>query len=493
MKTIRYIGLALVTISMVSCSKEFLETEPTEFVSSSQLAEYSEDNPGLQAGNVAGLYALMYETGTGGSGGQHDDYGQKGYDVYMDILSGDMVLGGTNYGWYRDIARMQSTTDYTDLRNYYPWRYYYRIVFSANNVIGSFGGNDAIPETDEAKHFMGQAKAMRAYAYFYLANMFSEGYNPNEPILPIYTDTQTDAQPLSTATEVYDLIISDLTDAVSLLEGFNRGGKQQINKYVAEGLLAYAYAAIGEYSQVLPLTSDIIQNGGFTLTSREEALGGFNSVTNPGWMWGMDLGSDQGLNLISWWGHVDIWTYSYAYVGDPKGIDLNLYNAIPDGDVRKEQFDTHPDFASNMPLPIHKFWPPTEDGTLVPGGERYVEADYIYMRVAEFYLLHAEAAAKTGDEATAREYLKMLVNERMDDASFIDGLSGQALQNEIYFQTRIELWGEGKIYLALKRNERTVNRGPNHVLEAGASVPYNDDKLSFEIPQSEVQNNPNIN
>jgi hypothetical protein len=30
----------------------------------------------------------------------------------------------------------------------------------------SFGGNDFIPETDEAKHIMGQAKAMRGYAYF---------------------------------------------------------------------------------------------------------------------------------------------------------------------------------------------------------------------------------------------------------------------------------------------------------------------------------------
>jgi hypothetical protein len=32
-------------------------------------------------------------------------------------------------------------------------------------------GNDFIPETDEAKHIMGQAKAMRGYAYFYLAQL----------------------------------------------------------------------------------------------------------------------------------------------------------------------------------------------------------------------------------------------------------------------------------------------------------------------------------
>jgi hypothetical protein len=38
-------------------------------------------------------------------------------------------------------------------------------------VIKCAFGNDFIPETDEAKHIMGQAKAMRGYAYFYLAQL----------------------------------------------------------------------------------------------------------------------------------------------------------------------------------------------------------------------------------------------------------------------------------------------------------------------------------
>jgi hypothetical protein len=50
-------------------------------------------------------------------------------------------------------------------------------------------GNDFIPETDEAKHIMGQAKAMRGYAYFYLAQLYQKEYNA-EMILPIYTDTK---------------------------------------------------------------------------------------------------------------------------------------------------------------------------------------------------------------------------------------------------------------------------------------------------------------
>ena len=488
MKIKQYIGLAVTALVLGSCSKDFLETEPTEFVSSSQLAEYSETNPELQAGNISGIYALMYDPGTGGTTG-HDDYGQKGYDVFMDLLSSDMVLGGFTYGWYSGISRMQGTTDYTDNLNYIPWRYYYRIVFSANNVIGAFGGNDAVPETEEGQIYMGQAKAMRAYAYFYLAQLYSEGYNPAEEILPIYTDTEAAAQPLSTTADVYALIVSDLTDAIDLLDGWSRTGKQEVNKSVAQGLLAYTYAAMGNYSDILPVTTDIINNGGFPLTSAEEALGGFSTVNNPSWMWGMDLTSDQGLNLISWWGQVDVFTYSYAFVGDPKAIDLDLYDAIADGDVRKGQFEVVDGFGENNPLPINKFYPEARE----LGGQRYIDTDYVYMRVDEFYLLHAEAAAKSGDEGTAREYLQRLLAERLDDTSYLNGLSGQALQDEIYLQTRIELWGEGKSYLAMKRNQATITRGSNHLSNAGESIQYNDDRLSFEIPISEIQNNPNIN
>ena len=82
------------------------------------------------------------------------------------------------------------------------------------------------------------------------------------------------------------------------------------------------------------------------------------------------------------------------------------------------------------------------------------------------------------------------MTRRLPDASYIDGLSGQALKNEIYLQTRIELWGEGKSYLAMKRNKATITRGANHIFFAGNSYPYNDESMQFEIPLDEIQNNP---
>lgn len=113
-----------------------------------------------------------------------------------------------------------------------------------------------------------------------------------------------------------------------------------------------------------------------------------------------------------------------------------------------------------------------------------------------FYLLSAEAAAKTGDEPSAKTTLKLLLENRLggsaNAAAYVDPLSGQALKDAIYLQTRIEMWGEGKSYLAMKRNQATVTRGANHLFRAGQSFSYASDELSFQIPRTEMDNNPNI-
>jgi hypothetical protein len=72
-------------------------------------------------------------------------------------------------------------------------------------------------------------------------------------------------------------------------------------------------------------------------------------------------------------------------------------------------------------------------------------------------------------------------------------LTGDALKNEIHLQTRIELWGEGKSYLAMKRNKYNVVRGSNWAFSPGITIDFDDTRLTFSIPQSEIQNNAFIN
>lgn len=488
MKTIQHNKpiFALLLLFFVSCSKDFLDTEPTQYISGKQIQEASKLRPSLQAANIAGVYSFMYTPGAGGTT-MHEDFGQRGIDIYTDMLCSDLTMPGNVYGWYIGLQQLTSTTDFTSNRNYIPWRYYYRVIRGANTVIDGLGGTDTTPDNEESKWYMGQAKALRAYSYFFLANLFSKTYAPQENILPIYTNSTDPNQPLSTTQVVYELIIKDLEEAIVLLDNFERSAKNEVNKAVAQGLLAYAYLTMGENSKAAALTQAVIDSGEFKLMDQEEALGGFNDVATSGWMWGVDLTLDIGLNLVSWWGKVDIFTFSYASFGDPKVIDKGLFDQIPDDDVRKKQFLNNPESPYYL-APYNKFYAPERKFR----GQRNITTDYFYMRVAEMYLINAEANARAGNDAAARTALKALLDLRIPDTAYVDGLAGQALLDEIYLQTRIELWGEGRSYLAMKRHKATITKGSNHGFLAGKSFRYDDEKLTFEIPQLEIQDNPHI-
>lgn len=481
MKKLVIVALSIATaLSLISCNEDFLDTSPTETIPNAP-NEYK----------LNGLYVMMVMDRTGGTT-RHEDFGQKGNDIIMDLLSSDMALAKNSYNRYLRLANLSATEDFTDDFNYIPWRYYYRVIIGANDILTNIDGN-----SDTDKHIIGQTKALRAYAYFYLMQLYNKEYSPNEKAIPIYTNPAQESQPKSTQAEVYQLIIDDLTEAITLLDDFDREHKGRINKYVAKGLLAYAYAAMGNYAKVEELSMDIINNSGLNITTRENLLGGFNNLaTNPSWMWGFDITTENGLDLISWWGQVDLYTYSYASVGDFKTMDEGLYNSIRTDDIRKEQFNgTYKNFKY---FATGKFYNTAAKAARKIGGQRIVTDDYVYMRVDEFHLLAAEALAKQGKEAQAKQILKNFLNNGNDkyikiaDVSYIDGLTGTGLTDEIYLQTRIEFWGEGKSYLAMKRNKATITRARNHQFHGGASFAHNDGKLTLEIPQQEVNNNPNL-
>lgn len=465
-----------------SCSEDFLDVQPSERISAEQVADAAEFNPDVVAGTVRGLYALMYQPETGGTTG-HDDFGQKGIDIWSDMLSADMAHQNTSYGWYRTFSALQATVDFTTNPNYQGWRYYYRIIRSANIVIESLGGNDTTPEITENKHFMGQAKAMRAYAYFYLTQLYADSYEPGKEILPLYLEAGSNAQPKEKTSVIFDQITKDLDEAINLLNDFNRSFKNEIDTSIAKSLLAYVYAAKGNYSEVERLTSEVINNSSFSIIDRTEATGGFSDISSNGWMWGADLTAELNYSLATWWAQMDYFTYGYQSSGNQKAIDKSLYDLIPVDDVRKEQF--HP----TVLLPWNKFYAPAR----VWDGQRPVVTDYLFMRISEIYLLNAEANAKLGNDVAAITALKAILNERLPSTSYLDALSGNDLIKEVSLQTRIELWGEGKSYLEMKRTQRKVIRGSNHLHFIGEEMESSDNRLSFEIPQSEIQNNTFIN
>ena len=475
--TRKFIIILLPTLILCfgNCAGDFLDSEPSGYLS----GEEAKANLGVL---VNGLYLSTFLGGTGGTGG-HDDFGQKSNDICLDLMSGDMVLNGENYGWFYDVY------DFTDQnstggRAYSAWRYYYRLI-NATNAIFDLLGSDEVAPRDNAdyKTYFGQTKVIRAYCYFYLVNLYQHRYQDrvNNPGVPVYRTQETlEVHGQSTVKEVYELIVKDLKEGVEALNGYDRPSKSKIDNSVAYSYLAYAYLSMGEYEKAVEAADHVI-NKFPVMTAKQVTESGFSSLDMPSWIWGVYITLDNTQQLQSFWGHMDYFTYSYAWAGDAKIIDSDLWASIPVTDVRKNQFD------ADSYMPIWKFY----DRGRTAGGDRQWRNDLVYLRVEEMILIKAEALARLNRDVEAKAALKTLLDNRdTAAASALAAKTHDELMEAIYYNWRVEMWGEGKLFFALKRFGKTAVRGSNHFVRAGQSFPYNDQRMIFAIPEREVLNNP---
>lgn len=475
---------------LVGCSEDNFDKRPSETISDKNLQDQYKKDPSVIDGMIRGAYFMLFKTGSGGTTG-HSDFGQKSVDISTDILSGDMAQKKSSYGHFYNNEELLSTTRTSGTNEMY-WKYYFKVVKSCNDILSLFFENDTEqPKENQAK--WGQAKALRAYAYYNLAMMYSKGYSsPDDLCVPIYNVKNMDvAAPLSSVRKVLEFAKKDLEDAVVALAGFKRDGKYQIDEYVASGMLSYVYLTVGEYDKAIASADKVL--AAYKPMTALEVTGGLNSIAAPSLMWGVDITNENSGSLVTFWGHMDIYTYSYVLAGARKTIDKGLYDQISAQDVRKYQF------GSSSLLPLWKFY----DKGRVNGGDRKWENDIFWMRADEFILVKAEAQARSGKAGDASTTLNTLLSKRAavegTPGCFPAGTPAGAptydmtnILDAVYLQWRIETWGEGRSLSIMKRFQKSVKRGVNHSEYPGAVISYDDPRLTFAIPEVEAVNNPNF-
>ncbi|MCX6210067.1 MAG: RagB/SusD family nutrient uptake outer membrane protein, partial [Bacteroidetes bacterium] len=201
---------------------------------------------------------------------------------------------------------------------------------------------------------------------------------------------------------------------------------------------------------------------------------GFNSITNPEWIWGSYIDSTNATVYASFFSHMDANVYGYAQLGGQKKITKALYDQIASLDVRKQVFKTPGTGTTKEPEYCQtKFH--------LANPSKWV-GDYLYMRTAEMYLIEAEAKARLGNYVSARAVLETLVKSRYPTYSAAS-FSGAALISEILLQRRIELWGEGFSLIDLKR----TNAGLNRPTGAGNHGSPNLDPVVYSLPAGSQQ------
>lgn len=513
--------LLAAALGLAACSDKYLNVEPSGGTLSKDQFQKLENTV---APSIAGIYSNMYAYG-----GDHDLFGQRCIDLKTDILSGDVALTGTTYGWFSTDEQMLTSSYNTG----YFWSYYYDIIHNANVILNTLDltsdvskkvAEYGLPSDGNKEHFTDQelvdggyyaeVYAIRAYAYLGLVRVYSEAYDEiDDPAarlcVPLYTADNAlalEPQGLSSVDEVYDMIESDLNTSVDYFDAFKpaRASKLRIDINVARGLLANAYLNHLDYDNAYEVAKKAIEANAYTILPNKELLTtGFADVSHTSWMWGQDVDVETTTGLASFFGQVDIHTYSYAQAGDVKAIDETLLNSIPSWDGRKRWFVTDKK-DKYYGAPTRKFY---NLGSANTTGEADVDRnwlnDNVFMRIESVYLTAAEAALlkSTPDLTEAAKYLTAITDERIDTtataaadyAAYKATLNTtDALRAAIEYNWRVEMWGEGYGLQTFRRLTKTKKRGGNHYYYGGQDVHSSDVYFTFERPTSEDNYNPNI-
>ena len=430
-----------------------------------QLKEVNAMVPSRADASFNGMFTKLGAPGSVTGGTRPDDFGFIMMAFSNDIEAADIVLANSGYNWFSACGLLTSrNADYAN--PYIRYAAPYNTIAAANNVLNSYSEDS---EDQTVIYKLAQARAIRAFAYLNLAPYFQFGYAAgaqDKPCVPIVTEETTDFtdNPRATVAEVYELIISDLDYAIENLEGYVRTDKSRIDIQTAYGLRARAYLNMQEWALAAADAAKAAE--GYAPASMEEVAKPFlYSISEHNWIWGYDMTSD--IAMQSPYATSSAWIRSFSGDGYSAGtqvyscINNLLYEKIPESDVRKGWWV---DASLQSPLLEYVTWDGV-NGNAVAGlmidnvkmaflpytnvkfgmntvGGTLNDDDWPFMRVEEMILIQIEGLAKSGSPAQAKEMLEDFVRTYRDPAYSADA-SGRSLEDEIWFQRRVELWGEG--------------------------------------------------
>jgi len=510
MRNIKFkmIASALLGASLVGCND--LDTAPLgSVITSDQKEDVVAADPEMISASVTGITAMfsVYGNAIPTSFG-HDDFGYGSLMLGFDSRGTDMIGPDNGYNWF---ARFMTFEDI--FFNYrgtnMVWRTMYNQIYTANAVIGTI---DPATEEDALKYYLAQALAIRAFDYFVLAQMYQHTYKGHEsaPCVPLITSENANEAAAngcarSTVQEVYDQIMADLDNAVSLLESTTKtrgNDKRYISKEVAYGLRARVNLTMQNWSAAAADAQKAIDGSGAPYSRDEVSAPGFTDSADHSWMWGIVIAETDRVvtsGIVNFASHMGSLNYGYASVGAWRTISKKLFNEIPATDVRKgwwlDANKQSPNLNEAQVAQAAKYGCPAYC-QMKYGPYKGVMAqstnasDIPLMRVEEMYLILAEAQAMGGNPANGAATLQKFVNDYRDPAYVCTASSATAVQDAVWMQRRIELWGEGLSYFDIQRLNKGIDRrGAGFPAAYVFNVPAGDNTLIYRIPESEEQAN----
>ena len=477
------------------CSDSWLQTEPTDQASNETILSSTENAKKA----INGLCKLM----TMQHGAYWDYFANNGegtvIQYYLEYPGRDFNYPLMSPGW-SVIFNNKYTQNVTSGYCAYPWYYYYSIVGNANTIIANI--DNAEGDQNEKDYIQAGALTFRAYAFLRLSQIYCDSWkesnNGATEGIVLRLDESTGDLPLSTLSQTYEQIYSDLEKAISLFKSNSNitrdsfyGGSSAAcypDLNVASAILARAALSKNDYQTALD-NARTAREGHDLMSNTDYKSGFFKS--NSEWIWGTFNDAQEtlyyGAFLVTFARngyyatkqhyHVCIARDYIDAIADSdirKGLFLHQGTFLPEGKTVNDVLDTETSSQVGM-------FAEGEDGDeAYDKATTYIRENFPDMsatpynaytslkyacegmpgigsipliRSSEMLLIEAEANyfLHSNNPTLAQDNLIALNKTSGRDPNYTCDLTGEQLFEEIAKYRRLELWGEGPSWLDCKR------------------------------------------
>ncbi len=456
--------LFLPLLTSISCSKDFLDTQP----SGATLKENAFKTTSDFESALNGCYSELQSVG----------YYGRNYPIIGEILADNIKPSTDNLARFTDLYNYSQTASDQYLKEF--WKSGYAVIHRCNTLIKEVKQDSVILTDAEHNIYLGQALGLRALAHFDLFNVFSPRYDAataKEMLsIPLVIDStfEKGTYPVSKATTsvLISQILKDAKESRILLDK-QTFSPLYFNKYAAMALHARVSLYMGDYGRAAYYADSVTWYGNFTLVKNEDYIAKWSEKF-----------SSESIFTIAFDQNDFNGTESLGYLYSENGYG----DMIPTSDISR-QFESK-DVRKGL---IHNGYCNKFKNSDNTTGL----SNFPVFRVSEMYLSASEAIVRlklTGlynlmDEGAIKQLDQ--IRMRADTSAKETKSHGKDLLEIILSERRKELCFEGQRFFDMKRMNASVIRqdcsSQKCTLDSVTSYLF-----TMPIPISEINANQNI-
>lgn len=460
-KSARKSFLVIVTmLFIISCKKSVTVPPPTDFVVSETIFQ----TDGTAIGAVTGIYSEMMNNRNSST-----QFTASGITIYAGFCADELQHTQPNFSSRSEFINNQLNATIPEIATLF-WDRAYKYIYYANACLEGLEKSTTL-SPDIKNKLKGECYFIRAFCYFYLVNLFGD-----VPLVVVADYRVNMNLPRESSNKVYDKIVDDLVKAEILLpEEYDLTGgaapKTRPNKKAATAMLARVFLYKKDWVNAELKSTEVIGSGNFQLKDNPETV--FSSSTPEEVIWQL---SPVVSTANTWEGNLLLPpvspTAQPGYI-----LTSTLLNSFETGDER---------YTSWIAPRLTYFFPNKyKIKTISPPAKEF----YVVLRLAEQYLIRAEARAQRNNLDKAVEDINTI-----RDRAGLD-VTSASTQEEILLaieeERRVELFAEwGHRWFDLKRTNRadTVLRALKTTWESADTlwpIPSDQIRLNAALVQNQ--------